>query len=148
MGYPLHNKNQRKSPKFRYMTVQSNSAINDLQNTIEELTRELLQLRLEVTELRRQSTTNDAERQPTRSSRRTSRPVESATDLFSVGDLVEITNNRNGLRGSRGRVISVTREQVRIDIPQLRNPVRRKYTNVRLIETAASDSSNASNIEQ
>ena len=136
------------------MTIQSNpQSVEDLTRTIEELTVELLQLRLEVTELRQQSIANtrSTERSTSRSSRGRSIPspvVDQATNYFSVGDFVEITNNRNGLRGSRGTVLAVTREQVQIDIPHLSNPIRRKFTNVRLIETAESNSSNATDREQ
>ena len=136
------------------MTVQSNEAIEDLQNTIEQLTRELFQLRLEVSELRRQTTSESVVRSAARSSTRSSRhnpspPVaDSATNHFSVGDIVEITNNRNGLRGSRGRVVAVTREQVQIDIPHLTNLVRRKYTNVRLIESTELVDNSSTDIEQ
>ena len=54
---------------------------------------------------------------------------------LAVGDRIEITNNHRGLRGTRGTIVSVTRQQVRIQVDGRENgrPVTRKKSNVRRI---------------
>ena len=55
---------------------------------------------------------------------------------FTVGDLVEITNNHRNLQGHRGYVIRTTRRQVIIRLVNNNNNqvVRKSKTSVRLIQ--------------
>ena len=122
------------------------TTINTLNRTILVLTAELQQLRLEVSNLRRDSAVGD---RPSESSNqqsensadtgRRSQPLvdrQFATDYFAINDIVEITNNRHNLRGVRGRIVNVTRTQVHLLSDQHPGIIRRKYTNVRLIKSA------------
>ena len=122
--------------------------IDLLNQTILLLTAELQELRLEVNSLRRQSVEGEgrAGLQPRASTTRRSRPPterEGASDYFAIDDIVEITNSRGGLRGVRGRVVNVTRTQVHILSDQYAGIIRRKYTNVRLIQSTADHSEEA-----
>ena len=57
---------------------------------------------------------------------------------YSIGDRVRILNNYRGLRGAIGTVVSVTQQQVRIQVDgrEDQRPVSKKKTNIeRVIES-------------
>ena len=104
------------------------NSIEELNQTIEDLTAEIQDLRLEVSKLRKQNNKASCHR-------RNSSTCTTARDLFSIGDTVQITNNHKGLYGTVGTVVSVGKEFVHLEIPSLDTPIKRKFTNLCLLNS-------------
>ena len=64
------------------------------------------------------------------------KPTKAPQNPYKVGDTVVVTNSYKGKKGTIGRIIHTTKEQVVINTTQDKEVLTRKYTNVKLVEPA------------
>jgi ABC-type Zn uptake system ZnuABC Zn-binding protein ZnuA len=103
-------------------STENQARISELARLIEELSSELNQL-----------LTIEDEEVP-----QTVRNIVTRTN-FRVGDTVEITNEYRNQLGERGTVTKVTRTQVAIRLLSSGRTIRKKKTNVTLVEPVTTD---------
>jgi hypothetical protein len=104
--------------------------------TIDELQQQLCELRLEfnersnsiserINELRRENGIESRDRIETTNNH--------SLHNFQIGDIVQITNTYEGLRGTRGQVIKTTAKFITLRDTTTNRLIKRKYTNVQRV---------------